>query len=198
MEQGLLQESNGGGATQGLKTCLGRQKWLGLGQGLWASQSLQIPCHENSFRILVKKEEGFKLARGPLRPWGEESKTEIETEPEGGSWSGQRGWEARTTELENFRPGGCLTHWPSIRVIHEDTCVQSAPTSWALCSHTPPKCSSQDSVEPKALHMTPRKGHDCCKKQGCNTALWVLCHSRTDKALLSWALLAQRRGFNNE
>jgi hypothetical protein len=35
---------------------------------------LQIPCHENSFLILVKKEEGFKLARGPLRPWGVEGK----------------------------------------------------------------------------------------------------------------------------
>lgn len=89
--------------------------------GLWAPQSLQILGHENSFLIPGKK-EGFKSARGPLRPGEEESKTEIETEPEGGSWSEQRGWEAaRTAALENSRPGGSLTHWPNIHVTRNDT-----------------------------------------------------------------------------
>lgn len=159
---------------------------------------MQIPCHENSFRIPVKKEEGFKLARGPLRPWGGGKQDR--------NRNGARGrklvWAERVGGKDN-RAGEFQARWMPYPLAQYTghsrryLCAECS-TSWALCSHTPPKCSSQYSVEPKALHMAPRKGHDCCKKQGCNTALWLLCHSQTDKALLSWALLAQCRGFNNE
>lgn len=64
-----------------------------------------MPYHENFFPILVKKKEGFKLTRGPLRPWEEESKTEIEKEPEGGSWSGQR------VGGKDSNPGELQTRW---------------------------------------------------------------------------------------
>lgn len=109
--------------------------------------------HENSFLVLVKKEEGFKLARGPLRPWGEESKTEIETEPEGGSWSGQGGWEARTAALESFGPGGSLT--PEISV-----CRVLPPAG--LCAHTAHlMCESVYHRTQGTTRHPPRKGHYC-------------------------------------